>query len=78
MRNTLDSIEERYFGLMGLKDEAVAKARLYVSQAEADPSRILEVQKKLNELSTQLARYKKELTLIKQDWDEIKFEYGIT
>jgi hypothetical protein len=75
MRNTLESIEERYFGLMGLKAEAVAKAKLYVSQAKADPSRILEVQDKLNKLSSQMATYKKELTLIKQDWDEIKWDY---
>lgn len=78
MRNTLDSIEERYFGLMGLRAEALAKARLYMSQAKDDPSRIPEVEKKLNELSFHLARYKKELTLINQDWDEIKFEHGIT
>ncbi len=62
---------------MGKKAEAVAKAKLYVSQAKANPTLVGKVKVKLRDLSDQLTRYKEELLLIEQDWDEISFEYGI-
>lgn len=77
-RPTLEDIEERYYGLLGMKDEVVAKAKLYASQAKKNPKLVPEVLDKLDELSIELNIYKIELSLIKQEWDDIKFEYGIT
>lgn len=59
-----------------MADELVAKARLYLAQAKADESRIPEVSVKMNELSIQMTKYKKELLLIEKTWDEIEFKYG--
>lgn len=76
MRPTLDDVEERYRSLQGMTEEALAKARLFKSQAEADPSRIPEIELKFEKLLFQMAKYKQELALIKKDWDDISFEYG--
>lgn len=78
MRHTLDELSERLCILGGKRAEVLALAKLYTNRAKEDHSFILEAKIKLDELSAQMTKYKEELSFIKQDWDEIKYEYGTT
>lgn len=76
VRQIRDRLDRKYFKLMGMRDEAISKAKLYkimIQQAieAGDLDKVEEIKGKVEKLVIDVDRYTKVFIKIKKEWEDV-------